>query len=163
MKALAQNVFRTHDAVAPLLLRLGLGGVILAHGLQKTFGWFGGFGFQGTMGYFTESMGIPWIFALAAILAESLGAVLLIAGLATRPAALAIGITMLVAMLTSHLQHGFFMNWFGGQEGEGYEFFLLALAMAATLCLEGGGRLSADRFWRRWPILSSGAGLEHGA
>ncbi len=104
-----------------LALRLTLGLVILPHGAQKLLGWFGGYGFRGTMGYFTGTLGIPYALGLLAIVAESLGALALVAGLLTRPAALGIGIVMAVAALTSHRRHGFFMNWFGTQAGEGYE------------------------------------------
>lgn len=138
-------LIRTGDSIVPFVLRLGLGVVIVPHGLQKTFGWFGGFGFVGTMDFFTQGMGIPWVLGLAAILAESAGAILLLLGALTRPAALAIGTTMSVAMLTTHVQHGFFMNWFGEQSGEGVEFFVLAIALAAGLTMSGGGRLSVDR------------------
>ncbi len=146
MKAAILRVFKTENDFALTVLRLSLGIMILPHGLQKTFGLFGGFGFSGTMGFFTETMGIPWIFAAAAILAESLGGVALILGIGTRWAAFAVGVTMLVAALTSHAQHGFFMNWFGHQKGEGVEFFILAVGIAVALILRGGGALSVDKF-----------------
>jgi putative oxidoreductase len=135
---------RTDDSWVPLVLRLALGGVILPHGLQKAIGAFGGYGFQGTMNYFTETLGIPWIFGLAAILAETAGALALLLGLGTRVSAAVIGITMLTAMLTVHRPNGFFMNWFGDQKGEGVEYFLLALGLALALVLSGGGRYSLD-------------------
>lgn len=89
------------------------------HGAQKTLGWFGGSGCSGTMNFFTETMHMPWVFALAAILAEAIGPLLLAAGLATRVAAFAIAANMFVAVASTHLQHGFFMNWFGNQQDEG--------------------------------------------
>lgn len=122
--------------------------MILPHGLQKTLGWFGGYGFQGTMGYLTQTFGAPWIFALLAILAESVGGLMLILGLGTRVAALGVGSVMLVAM-TQHWSNGFFMNWFGQQKGEGIEFFILALGIAAALLVVGGGKASADRLLQR--------------
>lgn len=126
------------------ILRLALGVMILPHGLQKTIGMFGGYGFTGTMGFFTETMGIPALFAFLAIVAESLGGLALILGLFSRIAALGVGVTMLVAALTSHIQNGFFMNWFGNQKGEGIEFHILAIAMALAIIIHGGGRLSLD-------------------
>jgi putative oxidoreductase len=114
------------------------------HGAQKLLGWFGGYGFSGTMGFFTGNMGIPWIFALAAILAESLGSIALILGLGTRIAAAAIATNMVVAVLMSHLHTGFFMNWFGNQKGEGFEYHLLALGLAGALMIAGGGKASVD-------------------
>jgi putative oxidoreductase len=144
MKNLLSNLLNTENDVAMLVARLVVGGVMFPHGAQKVFGWFGGFGFHGTMGFFTGVMGIPWIFALAAILAESLGSVALLFGFSTRLAAAAIAVNMVVAILTSHLQAGFFMNWFGNQKGEGFEYHLLVLGLAAVLMIKGGGVASID-------------------
>lgn len=138
-------ILATEASVTQLILRLSLGIMILPHGLQKTFGMFGGYGFSGTMQFFTETMHIPWLFAFLAIAAEFAGGIGLILGLGTRVAALGVGITMLVAALTSHLEHGFFMNWFGNQKGEGFEFHLLAVGIAIALVAKGGGALSLDR------------------
>ncbi len=129
---------------AALASRIALGVVIFPHGAQKLFGWFGGYGFTGTMGFFTETMGIPWIFGFAAIVAESICAVLLILGFFGRINALLIGVTMFVAMVTSHIQYGFFMNWFGNQKGEGIEFFLLTFGLAIALIINGSGAFSID-------------------
>ena len=139
----------SNSAVLPVA-RVGLALVILPHGLQKTLGWFGGFGFGATMDFLTGTMGIPYMLGLAAVAAESLGAILLLIGLGTRLWAAMIGVTMLVAMVTVHLQHGFFMNWFGTQAGEGAEFFLLAIALSAALVIGGGGPLSLDRRVTCW-------------
>jgi putative oxidoreductase len=98
----------------------------------------------GTMQFFTATMGIPWIFGLAAILAESVGGIMLILGLGSRLAAALVGITMVVAGLT-HIQIGFFMNWFGQQKGEGIEFFLLAIGLSLVVTLRGSGSFSGDR------------------
>lgn len=135
---------RTEQDLSPLVLRMVLGLVMFPHGAQKLLGWFGGYGFAGTMHHFTENMGIPYVFALLAILAESFGALALISGLFTRPAAFGIGAVMTVAALMVHLPNGFFMNWFGNQAGEGFEYHLLALAIAFALVLKGGGRWSLD-------------------
>lgn len=143
------QLFSTHaDGVFDLLtlmLRLALGIVILPHGAQKLLGWFGGYGFKGTMGYFTQTLGIPYALGLLAIAAESFGALALIGGLLTRPAALGIGIVLLTAALLIHRPHGFFINWFGNQRGEGYEYFILAVGIAAVLVITGGGAWSLDR------------------
>tara|TARA_Y100000590_G_scaffold404165_1_gene491448 strand:+ start:542 stop:1012 length:471 start_codon:yes stop_codon:yes gene_type:complete len=129
---------------AALASRIALGVVIFPHGAQKLFGWFGGYGFTGTMAFFTETMGIPWIFGFAAIMAESICAVLLILGFLGRINALLISVTMFVAMTTSHIQYGFFMNWFGNQKGEGIEFFLLTFGLGITLIINGSGAFSID-------------------
>jgi putative oxidoreductase len=140
------KLIQTDDDVAGLILRVLLGIVFFPHGAQKLLGWFGGHGFSGTMGFFTENMGIPVIFAFLAIMAESLGSIALLTGFMTRIAALGIGTVMVVAVLMVHLPHGFFMNWFGNQKGEGFEFHLLAIAIAIALIIKGGGKWSIDRF-----------------
>lgn len=142
--SIRERLLSTDDSWAPLLLRLGLGLMMLPHGLQKAFGAFGGAGFAATQEFFTQSLGLPWILGFAAIFTEVVGAVLLLLGLGTRIWALGLGILMLVASYY-HLPNGFFMNWFGNQKGEGVEFHLLAIAIAAALVLLGGGRWSVDR------------------
>lgn len=105
---------------------------------------FGGYGFSGTMQFFTEQMHIPYVFALLAIAAEFLGALGLIAGLFTRIAAFGITVNMIVAVYMVHYSQGFFMNWFGTQTGEGYEYHILAIALGLALMIRGGGMLSID-------------------
>ncbi len=139
------KLFSTKDSYSALILRLALALVIFPHGAQKLTGWFGGYGFTGTMNFFTEGMGIPYIFALLAILAEFFGALGLIVGLGTRIAALGIGVTMAVAILMVHAPNGFFMNWYGSQAGEGFEFHLLVIGMALALIISGAGKWSLDR------------------
>ena len=136
-------LLKTDNSVATFVVRVALGAVFFPHGAQKVLGWFGGHGLAGTYGFFTGTLGIPAIFAVLAIAAESLGAVALLFGFLTRVAALGIAAIMAVAM-TMHWQHGFFMNWFGQQKGEGIEFHILALAMAVFLVIRGGGALSLD-------------------
>jgi len=135
----------TVPSAGPTIARLALAVVIFPHGAQKVFGWFGGHGFEGTMGFFTQSMGIPAPLAFLAILTESLGAVALALGVLARPAALAIAVNMVVAAVLSHLPYGFFMNWSGTAKGEGFEFHILAVALAAIVVIWGGGRWSIDR------------------
>ena len=136
-------LLKTDNSVATFLVRVALGAVFLPHGAQKVLGWFGGHGFTGTLGFFTGTLGIPTILALLAIAAEFLGAIALLFGLFTRVAAFGIAAVMAVAM-SMHWQHGFFMNWFGNQKGEGIEFHILALVMAIFLVIRGGGALSFD-------------------
>jgi putative oxidoreductase len=146
-----RQLIGTQASVAGLVARLTLAAVMFPHGAQKTLGWFGGYGFSGTMNFFTETMHIPWVFALAAILAEAVGPLLLAAGLATRVAAFAIAANMFVAVATTHLQHGFFMNWFGNQKGEGFEYHILMIGLALVAMIQGGGRYSADRLLTKSP------------
>src|SRR5215813_1526562 len=128
-----RKVFATDDNAATAILRLVLGVVFFAHGAQKMLGWFGGFGFSGTMGYFTGPMHIPAALAFLAIAAEFFGGLGLILGFLTRIAAFGIATNMVVAIATVHRAFGFFMNWTGAQKGEGFEYHLLVLAIAGFL------------------------------
>lgn len=141
MKAL----FQTDDGLAGFILRVTLGLVMFPHGAQKLLGWFGGFGFDGTMGFFTQKMGLPWIIAFLIIIGESFGSLGLLAGFLTRFASASLAVIMLGAITMVHLPHGFFMNWGGQQQGEGYEYHLLVIGIAAALLITGGGRWSVDR------------------
>lgn len=136
-------VFTSND-VTLTFMRLVLGVVFLAHGCQKMLGWFGGYGYTGTMGFFTH-MGVPAGLAFMIIITEFFSGLGLIVGLLTRIPAFGIACLMVGAIFTVHLQNGFFMNWYGNQKGEGYEYHLLAIAIAATLLLRGAGAFSADR------------------
>jgi putative oxidoreductase len=140
-----RKLFDTDDNTAAALLRVVLGVVFFAHGAQKMLGWFGGYGFSGTMGFFTGAMHIPAPLAFLAITAEFFGGLGLIAGFLTRIAALGIGVNMLVAIAAVHNAFGFFMNWSGTQKGEGFEYHLLVLAMAGFLIIRGAGAYSVDR------------------
>lgn len=142
---LTRVLFGTEAHFAPTIARVALGVGILPHGAQKTTGWFGGYGFTGTMQHFTENMHIPWVFAFAAILAESAAGVALVVGFSSRLAALSVGAVFATAVAMIHWQHGFFMNWFGNQKGEGIEYFLFGLALVAIVAVHGGGALSIDR------------------
>jgi len=140
-----KKLINTDNDVATMVIRVMLGVVFFPHGMQKLIGWFGGYGFAGSMGFFTDTLHIPVIFAFLAIMAEGLGSLGLITGLLTRVAAFGIGVNMVVAVYMLHWQHGFFMNWFGLQKGEGFEYHLLVIAMAVFLIIRGGGALSVDR------------------
>jgi putative oxidoreductase len=137
--------FQTDDSWAGLILRLTLGIVMWPHGAQKLLGWYGGFGFNGTLGFFTETMGIPWLIAFLIIIGESFGSLGLLAGFLTRFSAASIGVIMLGAITLVHWPNGFFMNWFGKQAGEGYEYHLLVLGIAIVLTIIGGGKWSVDQ------------------
>jgi len=140
-----KKFFQTNDAIVALVLRLVLGVVFFPHGMQKLFGWFGGYGFSGSLGWFTGTMGIPALFAVLVILAEGLGSLGLLTGFLTRLSALGIALTMIGATLMVHLPNGFFMNWDGKKAGEGYEFHLLAIGISVALVISGGGKWSVDR------------------
>ncbi|MBE3125896.1 MAG: DoxX family protein [Acidobacteria bacterium] len=139
-----RKLFATDKSFSGTALRVLLGVVIFPHGAQKLLGWFGGGGFNASMRMFESSFHIPTIFALLAILAESVGAVALIAGFFTRIAALAISVNMVVAVALIHAKVGFFMNWGGTAKGEGFEYHILAMAIGIVLMIMGGGRWSVD-------------------
>lgn len=140
-----KRLVSTSDDVTLTMLRLTLGIVFFAHGAQKMLGWFGGYGFSGTMGFLTHQIGIPAPLALLAIVTEFFGGLGLIVGFLTRIPALGIAVEMVSVVFMLHLRNGFFMNWFGNQKGEGYEYHLLAIAIAAVLLCRGAGALSVDR------------------
>ena len=139
-----KRLMATTDDVSLTTLRLVLGVVFFAHGAQKMLGWFGGFGFHATMGFLTH-VGLPAPVAFLVIVIEFFGGLGLVVGFLTRIAALGIGIEMIGAIFMIHLPNGFFMNWMGTQKGEGIEYHLLVLAMAATLLLRGAGAFSLDK------------------
>ncbi len=136
---LIQQVLLTDDSVATLPLRLIAGVLFIAHGGQKLFAWFGGYGLEGT-GQWMASIGLEpgYLMALLAGSAEFFGGVALILGLFTRPASLILAITMVVAIFAVHFENGLFMS------NNGYEFGLALLAMSVALLISGGGRYSLD-------------------
>jgi putative oxidoreductase len=136
-------IFTTSD-YAVTILRVSLGVVFFAHGAQKVFGWFGGYGFAGTMGFFTHQLGMPRPIALLPICAEFLGGIGLLVGLLGRVAAFGIACDMLAAVVMVHWQFGFFANWSGQQKGEGIEYHILAISMALAIMIKGSGAVSLD-------------------
>ncbi len=141
-----KRFFATEDSLASLIIRVTLGAVMLPHGAQKALGMFGGGGFAATMQGMSQGMGIPSFVVLLIIASEFLGSMGLILGVATRFCAFGTFSIMTGAIFMVHLPNGFFMNWFGNQAGEGFEYHLLAIGMAVALMIAGGGRWSVDRF-----------------
>ena len=139
------RLLATNPTLGPIALRLTLAVVMFPHGAQKALGWFGGYGWSGTMGFLTEQIGMPGFAAAGLILLEFLGPLLLLIGLGTRAVALGFVGIMIGAIVTVHAQYGLFMNWSGQQQGEGYEYHLLVIGAAAALVFAGGGRWSMDR------------------
>jgi putative oxidoreductase len=139
------RLLETAPALSGPILRLALALVLFPHGAQKLLGWFGGYGWSGTMGFLTGKVGLPAPIAALVILIESVGPLFLLLGLLTRPVALGVIALMIGAIATVHAPNGFFMNWSGAQAGEGFEYHLLVIAMALVLLVSGGGAFSADR------------------
>lgn len=140
-----KKLFATDGSLSGTILRVALGAAMFPHGAQKLLGLFGGAGFNASMKWFESNFHVPVYLALAAILAESVGAVALVAGFFTRLAALAVAVDMAVAVYLVHWKMGFFMNWMGNQKGEGFEYHILAIAIGLALTIKGGGRWSVDR------------------
>lgn len=139
-----QKLIGTRNDVALAIIRMTLGVVMFAHGSQKLLGWFGGYGFSATLGYFENQMHIPAALAFLAIAAEFFGGLGLLLGFVGRVAALGITVNMLVAIVEVHFANGFFMNWTGQQKGEGFEYHLLVLAITMVVMLYGSGAWSVD-------------------
>ena len=140
-----QKLIHTDDSLAPFIARLTAGVVMFPHGAQKVLGWWGGNGFSATMEYFTSTAGLPWIAAFLVVMGEFLGSIGLIAGALSRIAAIGFVAIMTGAIFMAHIQHGFFMNWYGNQQGEGFEYHLLMIGLALIVMFAGSGRWSIDR------------------
>ncbi|MEP7238211.1 MAG: DoxX family protein [Ferruginibacter sp.] len=140
-----KRLFQTNNDYTGLFLRLSIAVVLFPHGAQKLLGWFGGYGFTGTMQFFTETKGLPWLVGFLVIMIEFFGSLLLLLGIGSRILAAAVAVLSIGIIFTSHLQNGFFMNWFGNQKGEGYEYFLLLIGLSIALLINGSGKLSVDK------------------
>jgi putative oxidoreductase len=141
--------FQTEMHLHGLLTRIALGLVILAHGCQMLLGWFGGYGYEGTMNYLTQNEGLPWLVSFAVILLEFFGSLAILFGFMGRFFGLAMTGLFIGMIFTSHLSHGLFMNWSGSQSGEGYEYHILAIALSMNLLISGSGSYSVDRLIMR--------------
>lgn len=139
------KIFNTNNDWTGLVIRLTLGLIIFPHGAQKMLGWFNGPGFSKEMEHLTGPMDLPWIISFLVILIEFFGAVSLLIGSASRLWAIALGILFTGIIFTAHIENGFFMNWFGNQKGEGYEYHLLIIGLCIALLVNGSGKYSIDR------------------
>lgn len=137
-------VLKTNNDFTGLIARLTLGLVLFPHGAQKMLGMFGGHGFTGTMDFFTGTLHLSWIVGFLVIVIEFVGAISLVAGFASRVWSALIIILFIGIIFTSHLDYGFFMNWFGNQKGEGYEYHLLIIGLALVILVNGSGKYSVD-------------------
>jgi putative oxidoreductase len=145
MKTMIQHIFATSENKASLILRIILGSVLFAHGARNMTGWFGGGGFTNTMQYFTDTVGLAYIVGFLVISLQFFGAIFILIGFTTRLMALGI-LGMFTGMIVMvHLPHGFFMNWFGTNAGEGFEYHILVIGICSALLVLGGGAWSLDR------------------
>ncbi|MFD2587230.1 DoxX family protein [Croceitalea marina] len=144
MKNLVKQLLKTNPNIGLSIARLTLGLVIFPHGAQKLLGLFGGYGYSGTMDFLTTQMGLPSIVAFSVIMIEFFGSISLILGFFSRFWAIALVGMFTGIIITTQLEHGFFMNWFGNQEGEGYEYSLLVIGLALSVTVNGSGKWSID-------------------
>jgi putative oxidoreductase len=131
--------------ITSALLRIMLAIIIFPHGAQKMLAWFGGYGFNRTMSYFTDTLGLPYWIALIVIIIEFISPILLLLGSFSRIVAASIFALFIGIILTSHLDNGFFMNWFGNQPGEGYEYHLLILTISMAIIILGPGKYTIGK------------------
>lgn len=143
---LPRALLATDHSAAALIARVSLGLLLLPHGAQHVLGLFGGYGFSGTMGWMTGTLGFPAPVAALALVVELVAPLALVVGLGGRLAAVGLAGLMLGAIST-HLSGGFFMNWFGAMPAgtEGFEYHLLVIALAAVVMVDGSGAWSLDR------------------
>jgi putative oxidoreductase len=140
----------TEAGAGVLIARVALGLLLFPHGAQHALGWFGGYGFAGTLGWMTGTLGFPAPLAALAIATELLAPFALAVGLLGRVAALGLGGLMLGAIST-HVANGFFMNWFGALPAgaEGFEYHLVVLALVGVVVIAGSGAHSVDGWLHR--------------
>jgi putative oxidoreductase len=141
------DLLNTDTDWAVTVARVTLGVVFFGHGAQKLLGWFGGSGLKNTLQTMSQHLGLPSALGLAAIAAEFFGGVGLILGVLSRIDAAAIAVTMVVAIGMVHGRHGLFLNWYGNKKGNGYEYHLLAIALALVVMVRGGGAFSMDQLF----------------
>jgi putative oxidoreductase len=138
------KIFSTNNDFTGLITRLTIGLILLPHGAQKMLGIFGGYGFSGTMNFFTNTLHLPWLIGFFVIIIEFVGALCLIAGFASRVWSGLVIILFFGIIFTSHIDNGFFMNFFGTQKGEGYEYHLLVIGLSLATLINGSGKYSVD-------------------
>jgi putative oxidoreductase len=138
-------LFRTTRDPVATIIRLTVALVLFPHGAQHVLGWFGGYGFQGTLGWMTGTLGFPAAFAVAALVTEIAAPFALLLGAGGRLAALGV-IGLMLGALSTHVANGFFMNWFGTLPAgsEGFEYHILMIALAVVVAVRGSGAWSVD-------------------
>lgn len=147
---LVRRVAATEGGLSLLVARVSLALLLLPHGAQHALGLFGGYGFSGTLGWMTHTLGFAAPLAAVAIGTELVAPIALLVGFASRPAALGL-VGLMFGAISTHAANGFFMNWFGALPAgsEGFEYHLVVIALALVVAIDGGGRLSLDRLMSR--------------
>jgi putative oxidoreductase len=153
-----RKLIATNSDLGTLVGRVALGALMIPHGFQHALGLFGGYGFNGTLGWMTKTLGFPAPLAAVAIVTELIAPFALIVGLGGRLASLGL-IGLMAGAISTHAPNGFFMNWFGSLPAgtEGFEYHLLAIGLGAVVVANGSGALSMDRLLTiRWTRHTSG-------
>ena len=155
-----RSLISTNRDNGALLGRVMLGALLIPHGFQHALGLFGGYGFSGTLGWMTDTLGFPAPLAALAIVTELVAPFALILGLGGRLAALGI-IGLMIGAISTHAPNGFFMNWFGSLPAgtEGFEYHLVVIGLAGVVTVNGSGALSVDRLLTNRFAESNPAGL----
>ncbi|GAA4894052.1 DoxX family protein [Flaviramulus aquimarinus] len=144
MKNLVNQLLKTNPIIGLSIARWTLGLVLFPHGAQKLLGLFGGYGYSATIESLTTQMDLPSIVAFSVIMIEFFGSISLVLGFFARFWAIALVSMFTGIIITTQLEHGFFMNWFGNQAGEGYEYSLLVIGIALSIVINGSGKWSID-------------------
>jgi putative oxidoreductase len=139
-----QLLFFSDGSWSGLILRITIALTMFPHGAQKLLGLFGGYGFKPTIDYFTNTMKLPWIIAILIVVIEFICPIALLIGVGSRLCSLLVIIIMTGAIITTNYKFGFFMNWFGTQTGEGFEYHLIVIGICIALLFTGSGKYSID-------------------
>lgn len=138
------KIFNTNNDWTGLITRLSIGLIIFPHGAQQMLGMFGGYGFNGTMSFLTGALHLPSLIAFLVIAIEFFGSISLVTGFASRLWSLALAVIFTGTIFMAHIHNGFFMNWYGTQKGEGYEYALLIIGLSIATLINGSGKYSID-------------------
>ena len=138
------KIFNTNNDWTGFVTRLSIGLILFPHGAQQMLGLFGGYGFSGTMSFLTDTMHLPWLIAFLVITIEFFGSISLVTGFASRLWSIAMAVIFIGTIFTAHIGNGFFMNWYGTQKGEGFEYALLIVGLSIATVINGSGKYSID-------------------
>ena len=139
------KIFNTNNDWTGLVTRLSIGLILFPHGAQQMLGKFGGYGFSGTMGFLRDTLHLPWLIAFLVITIQFFGSLSLVTGFASRLWSIAIAVVFIGTIFTAHIGNGFFMNWYGTQKGEGFEYALLIIGLSIATLINGSGKYSIDK------------------
>jgi len=138
------KIFNTNNDWTGLVTRLSIGLILFPHGAQQMLGIFGGYGFSGSMVFLTGTLHLPWLIAFLVITIQFFGSIFLVTGFASRIWSITLVVIFIGTIFTAHIGNGFFMNWYGTQKGEGFEYALLVVGLSIATLINGSGKYSID-------------------